>query len=88
MSGIGLVVSYIGYCILYWALQSIQGKTQPSFAKYLFPFGQGPDSTGVGTGQVVPLQTASGSGSGSGTTTKTTNPPKTIPRKPPADISS
>lgn len=38
MAGIGLLVSYLGYAVVYWALESIQGNAQPSFSNYLFPF--------------------------------------------------
>lgn len=35
--GIGLILTYLGYAICYWALRAIQGESQDSFGSYLFP---------------------------------------------------
>ena len=54
MTGIGLLLIYLGYAIIYWSLNSIQGNQQDSFAKYLFPFAPQsttPSGTGPGTTQ-------------------------------------
>lgn len=36
--GFGLMIAYLGYAILYWGVEAIQGKPQDSFASYLLPF--------------------------------------------------
>lgn len=38
MTGIGIILIYLGYAIYYWALNAIQGKSQDSFAHYILPF--------------------------------------------------
>lgn len=38
MTGIGLLFTSLGYSIVYWGVQAIQGKSQGAFTTYLFPF--------------------------------------------------
>lgn len=38
MTGVGLFMVALGYAIVYWGVQAIQGHTQGSFVSYLFPF--------------------------------------------------
>lgn len=38
MTGIGLILVAIGYAIVYWGIQAIQGNQQDSFISYVFPF--------------------------------------------------
>jgi hypothetical protein len=40
MTGIGLFFVSLGYSVVYWGVQAIQGNSQGSFVSYLFPFGQ------------------------------------------------
>lgn len=51
MTGLGMIVLYIGYAALYWAIESFQGNDQQSFISYLVPFApQTPSDVGaVGT---------------------------------------
>jgi hypothetical protein len=39
MIAVGMVMLLFGYAVIYWALLALQGKTQPSFVKYVMPFG-------------------------------------------------
>jgi hypothetical protein len=41
MTGVGLFMISLGYAIVYWGIQAIQGNPQGSFVSYLFPFGNG-----------------------------------------------
>ncbi len=61
--GLGLIVSYIGYAVLYWTIQAFQGNSQDSFTSYLLPFV--PKNPGVAT---------LGSGSGGGGSNSTPAP--------------
>jgi len=38
MIGIGLFIIVIGYSIIYWGINAVQGKDQDSFMSYIFPF--------------------------------------------------
>jgi len=38
MTGIGLFLIALGYSIVYWGVQAIQGHKQGAFTTYLFPF--------------------------------------------------
>ena len=38
MAGIGLILGLVGYVSVTWGVNAIQGNTQPSFAKQIFPF--------------------------------------------------
>ena len=40
MAGVGLIVAVIGYAILYYGINAIQGKSQGAFITYVLPFGQ------------------------------------------------
>lgn len=40
MMGFGLIVAFIGYCLIYWGVQGIQGKDQAPFISYVIPFGK------------------------------------------------
>lgn len=40
MTGVGLLLIVLGYAIVYWGVQAIQGKPQGSFVSYVFPFGK------------------------------------------------
>lgn len=40
MAGIGLFLITIGYAIIYWGVNAIQGKKQKPFVSYIFPFGK------------------------------------------------
>ena len=40
MTGLGLMVAFIGYCIVYWGIQAIQLNDQPPFMSYIAPWGQ------------------------------------------------
>lgn len=37
MTGLGMIVLYLGYAVIYWAIQSFQGNSQDSFISYLIP---------------------------------------------------
>ena len=37
MMGVGMIVMYLGYAIIYWGVNAIQSKSQPSFVSYLIP---------------------------------------------------
>ena len=47
MSGLGIIVMYVGYAVIYWALQAFQGNSQDSFISYILPFA--PKNPGVTT---------------------------------------
>jgi hypothetical protein len=36
--GLGMIVAFLGYAILYWGIQSLQGNTQDPFVKSILPF--------------------------------------------------
>lgn len=38
MAGLGLVVMFIGYTVIFWAVQAIQRKDQAPFTHYIFPW--------------------------------------------------
>jgi len=39
MTGIGLVIAFIGYCIVYWGITAItQDHDQSPFMDYVFPW--------------------------------------------------
>jgi hypothetical protein len=38
--GLGLIIMYIGYAIIYWGVNAIQGKRQDTFVTYILPFGK------------------------------------------------
>jgi hypothetical protein len=35
--GLGLIIAYIGYAIVFWGVAALQGRKQPSFGYYLLP---------------------------------------------------
>lgn len=35
---LGLILILLGYSVLYWGFQAIQGKSQPGFVTYILPF--------------------------------------------------
>jgi uncharacterized membrane protein YdbT with pleckstrin-like domain len=72
MSGIGLIVSYLGYAVLYWALQSFQGNQQSSFISYILPFAPKDGGTDM-------LATLGDSTPGLKSTTPSKNPPANPP---------
>ena len=45
--GLGMIVMYVGYAILFWTIQAFQGNSQDSFTSYLLPFA--PKNPGVAT---------------------------------------
>lgn len=38
MTAIGLFVFFLGYAVLYWGLQAVQGNSQQSFVTYIVPW--------------------------------------------------
>lgn len=38
MAGVGLLIAFIGYAVLYYGVNAIQGNSQGSFVSYVFPF--------------------------------------------------
>jgi len=55
MIGIGLVMSAFGYAIIFWGINAIQGKDQPPFMTYVFPFGKNASgNSGIGGLDVKP----------------------------------
>jgi hypothetical protein len=38
MIGIGLFIIVIGYSIVYWGINAVQGKQQDNFMSYILPF--------------------------------------------------
>lgn len=40
MTGIGIVVGFIGYAAVAWGVNSIQGNSQKPFIQQIFPFAQ------------------------------------------------
>jgi hypothetical protein len=38
MIGIGLFLIVIGYSIIYWGINAVQGNSQDNFISYIFPF--------------------------------------------------
>ena len=44
MTAIGLFSMFLGYCLIYWALQAFEGNQQDSFVTYIFP-GANPGQT-------------------------------------------
>jgi hypothetical protein len=70
MTALGLFLMYLGYAVLYWGWNGIQGKSQDSFASYLIPSAPNPKTSGGG-GQA----TASSPTSNSPSQTKTNEKP-------------
>lgn len=68
MTGLGLILIQLGYAVVYWGLQAIQGNPQDNFVSYILPFAS-----------KYPTQPASQSGSGnkSGTGSQSSPPPRT-----------
>ena len=67
MMGLGIVVMYLGYAILYWAIEAIQGNSQDSLSSYIIPFA--PKNPGVATIPII--------GGGSAASAKTPAPADT-----------
>lgn len=38
MAGLGILIAFFGYAILYWGVEAIQGNNQPHFVTYVFPW--------------------------------------------------
>lgn len=38
MIGIGILTMFIGYAIIYWAINAFEGKSQNPFITYIFPW--------------------------------------------------
>jgi hypothetical protein len=39
VSGVGVILAFIGYTVLYYGVNAIQGNSQGTFMSYVFPFG-------------------------------------------------
>lgn len=39
MTGIGVVIFFVGYATVYWGVNAF-GGTQPTYTSLIFPFGQ------------------------------------------------
>ena len=38
MTGVGIVLFFVGYAVLYWGVNAIQSNTQTPFVESVFPF--------------------------------------------------
>lgn len=74
MTGLGLILLQIGYAVVYWGLQAIQGNSQDSFVSYVLPFASKYPTMPAPTS---PAKSSSSSGNNSGAGSQSSPPPRT-----------